>query len=53
MLQEAYARSEQINTDLVGRDVVGVIAVSTLLVLLSVLVGYIRVLDIPNRRITK
>jgi len=53
MLQEAYARSEQINTDLVGRDVVGVIAVSTLLVLLSVLVGYIRVLDIPNRRIVE
>ncbi len=50
-LQEAYARSEQINQDLVGRDVVGVIAVATLLILLSGLRGYIKVLNIPNRRI--
>lgn len=53
MLQEAYARSEQINTDLVGRTVVGVIAVGTLLVLLSAMRGYIKMLDVPNRRITR
>jgi hypothetical protein len=53
LLQEAYARSEQINSDLVGRNVIGVIAVGTLLVLLSFLRGYIKVLDIPNRRITE
>lgn len=53
MLQEAYARSEQINMDLVGRDVVGVCAVATLVLLLSGLVGYIRMLNVPNRRITE
>ena len=53
MLQEAYARSEQINNDLVARDVIGVIVVATLLVLLSALRGYIKALDIPNRRITE
>jgi len=53
MLQEAYARGERIHTDLVGRHVVGVVIVGTLLVLLSVLRGYIKVLDIPNRRIVE
>jgi hypothetical protein len=53
MLQEAYARSEQINMDLVSRDVIGVMIVGTLLVLLSALRGYINMLNVPNRRITE
>ncbi len=50
-LQEVYARSEQINMGLIGRHVTGVVAVATLLLLLSALRGYIRLLNIPNVRI--
>ncbi|MBN1343886.1 MAG: hypothetical protein JXQ73_14475 [Phycisphaerae bacterium] len=53
MLQEAYARSEQINMDLIGRNVIGIGILASLLILFSALRGYINVLDIPNKRITE
>lgn len=50
-LQEAYARSEQIQMSLIYRDVIGVMIVGTLLLLYSALRGYIKLLNVPNLRV--